>query len=348
MSRPDKIVLTGATGFIGSALLLKLITDFNISSEAIILIVRRRPDSEESLLANRLTRAGLKAPDYISRFTYVETSFENEENFVRSLNELGANLSGAKFSLVHLAAIIRAKGPQAFQTQQRLNFGVTKDLLKFCEKFGAAQFVYLSSVVAFGASLKSQPRSEKDFVSFSFFSRALSYYKTKRMAHEYVQNFVTKTSRTIFCPSIVHGALERSKDSRSHLRALERGALSWAPRGVINIVSLQRVVNEISHSVFSGQNKAFECRLLVEQNVSNREYFQFYTNLYGKGQKIKSLPWILSPLIILFACLAAVFRVPLAYALQGLVAATANLKFISEKKFLDKDQSVDEILKGIS
>lgn len=346
--KEHKYLITGATGFIGSALVAELLLNHGVLSENIYLLVRKRPDPKDSLLAKRLRLVGLDADLVLKNIHIVETSFESERIFQNTLKGLVSALGGFPWLCVHLAAIIKAKGEGAIDQQRRLNLGVTQDLLNFCNKHGASNFIYLSSMVAFGVSLSAAPRSEKDFERFPFLSRAMPYYSSKRQAHEWLRMQHVRVPRVILCPSIVHGALENEKDSRAHLRALESGRLRWAPAGEVNIVSLRRVVEECVVEIQREPTAPIRERLLVEKNTSLQSYFQHYANRFGKKQKIHRFPALIGPVLWLFTALVALLRRHITPTLEGAVGGSSFLNFESEFPFKSRAKSLEEIVEGIT
>jgi nucleoside-diphosphate-sugar epimerase len=309
-----KYLITGGTGFIGSEVVARLAR--RIAPENIVLLLRRIPSNENSLFRMRLNEHGQS--EIFSSLKYVESDFLDSDRFQRSLEGLGQG----PWVVIHMAAIISGLHSTP-EEQERVNVGVTRDLLEWSAKVKACRFIYLSSVVAFGGIAKPRLRNEDDFAQFPAICRKLGYFRTKRDAHEQVLAHA-RAPTTIYCPSIVHGSLEHFKDSRGHLRALREGRLRMAPGGGGNFVSLDRVSEAIVREALESKAQAsleesasfsFKMRtqLLVDRNMTYAEYFKFYLNVYRKHQglspesrepTIRALPTSLGPALRILIPLA--------------------------------------------
>ncbi len=282
-SKPQSLLVTGVTGFIGSEILARLIK----SKIRVVALARKKPDARNSLLAMRFKEHGLD-PDYeINRIEWKETPFEDEKRFRNTLSSLDSNKYD--WRVLHLAAIIKAVSNN--NAQDRLNIGVTEDLLNWANRV-RAPFYYMSSVVAFGVNQNSTDRDESTFESWEPFNEKIAYYRTKRLSHIHVKEHA-QCGGAIFCPSVVHGALEQFKDSRGHLRALKSGKLSLAPRGGANFVSLDHVASVIVDSLLETKVTAVEGgiqeRLLVGVNLKIVDYFNLYIEIYKEHLKAQGL-----------------------------------------------------------
>ncbi len=298
----NKVLLTGATGFLGSEVAARLLKTRPF--ESIVLLGRRRPKVAGSLLALRLAEHGLD-PRLIEKVSFVEADFGDESAFRAALRGLGPELDGA--AVVHMAAVIHRQG--SVQEQTRVNVGATDDLVDWCNERGG-KFVFISSVVCFGGSDTPVVRSEKDFPEVTGPGHRFDYFRTKHEAHMRVLKRSRKPA-VFLCPGIVHGSLEGFKDSRGHLKALREGRLSLAPSGGGNFVGLDRVAQATVDAALRESPARVETRLLVDRNMSYLDYFQLYVNLArgAQAQKIRAVPR--------FASLAA-------RALQGALDASGG------------------------
>jgi|GEM_PF-1147801 len=301
----QRLLITGVTGFIGSEVLARLVVDERVSK--ITVLARKKPDLEKSLLARRFQEHGIDAAR-IDTLEWIEVPFEDEERFRHVLASLSRQ---DNWRVLHMAAIIKSsKGNEAVD---RLNIGVTQDLLNFANERGAA-FYYMSSVVAFGTSSERRVRNEADLSRWEKHNDLYPYYATKRAAHEWVLKNA-KVPGWLFCPSIVHGSLEGSKNSRGHLKALREGRLKWAPSGGANFVALADVAGPISETLLSGllDGPTPRTRLLVGPNLRFAEYFNLYLDVYREtleksgvtsgahfpSQQVEALPGWLSGIAVM-------------------------------------------------
>jgi nucleoside-diphosphate-sugar epimerase len=269
----QKLLLTGVTGFIGSEVLARLVKDERASK--ITVLARKKPDPEKSLLAKRFVEHGIDPISQINAIEWIELPFEDEARFRATLEALPRQ---DNWRVLHMAAIIKGSSENA--AVERLNLGVTQDLLNFANE-RQAPFYYMSSVVAFGTTSDRRVRSEKDFSHWESHNNFFPYYATKRAAHEWILSNA-KVPGWLFCPSVVHGTLEGSKNSRGHLLSLREGRLKYAPSGGANFVTLREVAGPIAETVLSRafDGKTPQARLLVGPNLRLVDYFNFYLDTY--------------------------------------------------------------------
>jgi len=327
-----KVIITGATGFIGSSLVVELLKR-GWDSKNLVLLQRSIPEFKSTLIFERLEAEGLGALGDSLQFAQIDFADPNE--FQAQLERLTVDEGSV---VVHLAAMIHAKGDQ-FELQKRINIGVTKDLANFCENKNIA-FVYLSSVVAFGGTCKNEIRTEDSFSSFEWANQLFPYYATKREIHKTLVSRA-QLKGAILCPSIVHGAFENRKDSRGHIKALLAGRLSWAPPGGGNIVGLDRVVNALVENVEKKHSK-LSTQLLVDENVMFKDYFQQIVNLSRhKSNVVKALP---RPLVVLiFFCYLPFAKFWKPSALLGLFQGSLFLFFKSNFKQSDSKGAYESL-----
>ena len=292
--------MTGCTGFLGSDVFAKLIVS-GIKLENIILLGRKKPQTEKSLLGLRLKENGLSAATLLDKIEFIELDFENEKSFQQGLESKLKPRLKPGFTMVHMAAMISTPKDANVEAQTRANVGVTEDLFNFCSQTQAGRFVFTSSVVAWGGEAKTEIRSEKDFINFNPLCWTLPYFSTKRTAHEKVLDLARKSGipTHLLCPGIIHGTLDYQKTSRKFLKLLTEGRLPAIPPGGGNIVGLDRVTQSVLDSIskpLATADKPF-VQLVVDENLSFREYFQKYLSAWGKvtGQKIPPMPRFIPP-----------------------------------------------------
>jgi nucleoside-diphosphate-sugar epimerase len=276
----QKLLVTGVTGFLGSEVLARIVADER--SSKICVLARKKADTQKSLLAQRFREKGLD-PARIDALEWIEVPFEDESRFRQALEALPTQ---DNWRVLHMAAIIKSSKNNT--AVERLNLGVTRDLLEF-SNLRRAPFYYTSSVVAFGTTADRIVRTESDFHHWELHNKLYPYYSTKRAAHEWIMENA-RVPGWLFCPSIVHGSLEGSKNSRDHLKALREGRLKFAPSGGANFVALKDVARPIAETVLSGflQGKAPQARLLVGPNLRFTEYFNLYLDVYREHLESKN------------------------------------------------------------
>ena len=324
-------VLTGTTGFIGSEVLARLVT--NVRPEQIILLGRRKPEAGRGLLWLRFREHGLDFETTFQRIHFVNSDFGNPDLFRKSLEDVKALMPAhANFRLLHMAALIQPLSDKEASIQSRINIGVTQDLLNWAASRNAEAFLYLSSMVAWGGSRMPVVRTEKDYTNFPKESRSFDYFRTKRVAHDWLLANA-KIPLVLLCPGIVHGAFEHFKSSRAHLLKLRNGELKFAPPGGGNFVGLDRVSGCIVQRLLQKETyKDVVTQLLVDRNMTYKDYFQLYVDLARPKEKtrIRLVPGWLAGFAIGFCHTARMLRLKAPHVLAGLAQASFYLWFESE------------------
>jgi nucleoside-diphosphate-sugar epimerase len=331
MSDPEVLIhdgpflLTGVTGFLGSEVFCRLVR--SVGYDRVYCMVRKAP-AEGSIFHKRLAEHGIEAD--FNKIRFLITDFTTTESLATALELAKSQLD--KFAVVHMAAIIHAKGAEEKLAQQRLNIEVTDELLDWSQKF-ASHFVYISSVVSFGATLcAAKPRGESSFETFPFVSRFFSYYTSKRESHQRVIARA-KVPVVLLCPGIIHGSLEMEKSSRKHLQYLREGKLKVAPSGSGNFVGLDRVAQSVVQSAMLRSKEPVQTRLLVDENLSFATYFTRYVRLArGQSEKpIRAVPrlvgWVALGLHAVLSSVGIGFSI-----LESLAQGTLHLSFESEHR----------------
>ncbi len=345
MAGTDIILLTGATGFLGSEIFCRLADIYPV--ENLWLLGRRIPADDGGLFSLRL-REKNKA-DLFPRLKAFQLNFADAAQFQAGLESLPLGPQ-KKFRILHLAALIHAASGDRVK-QDRMNIGVTEDLISFALKKSCQHFVYASSVVAFGGTLKRSLRSEKDFSHFPKESLHHNYFSSKRLAHEALLKESAQLPLTILCPSIVHGSLEHFKDSRAHLKSLRQGRLNLAPSGGGNFVGLDLVGQAFAKALSDPppQKAQVETQLLVDKNLSYEDYFNLYikscAELLGTApRKVRRIPLALCRLAFVIDKTLKKWQIPVPHVLAGLAQATLYLYFSSERA-LPRTEGVEAALK---
>ena len=334
MSASKKILLTGVTGFIGSDLYLRLLESYN--PEDIHLLLRKNPDSQNSLLANRLK-------EYKQPWTLFEQSpkhyadFSDQDSLKVALDRL-PDLKDCV--VIHLAAMIDASKAQKDE-QKKINQGATGALLDWANH-NASLFLYSSSVAAFGGSTSEAVRSEKDYPIFESQNKTISYMESKRAAHEYVLNH-SKIPAYLLCPGIVHGSLEYFKSSRSHISKVLK-KLNYLPYGGVSLSSLDffnKAVLKLLSSDYSVNAKS-QVYLTIQENLLLADYFSLMAKVCGLQKSFRSYPRFFSRTVMHLHKFCVGLNVLL---FEKLLTASQFYYFESEKKWDFEFKSIEDSLK---
>ena len=262
-----KVLVTGATGFLGGWLVRRLLAEGHE-----VRIIKRANSSLEEL-------EGLKL-DIVSGDVTDELS----------LHSACRNID----SVFHLAGLI-AYTPTQRTAMERVNVGGTANVLNACRANGVRRLLHLSSVVAIGASFDGKsPLNENS--EYNVAELNLGYFETKHLAERLVQNAVLKNEidAVMVNPSTVYGSADAKKGSRSTQLKVARGKFPMYPPGGVNVVSVEDVVEGIIAAWKKGIKG--ERYILASENLLLKEVFDKIAGFAG----VKP-PWFALPRPAVFA-----------------------------------------------
>ena len=171
-----KIFITGATGYIGQKLALRLADDGN----EIVALVR---DEQKAMLL--LSHQNIR---------FVTGDLLNKEELCKAMESCKA--------VYHLAALASVwhKNPNAFQ---EINFTGLKNVLDCCVKFGIKNLVFTSTAGVVGDSADGKPVAEYTNINPKL---ETAYEKSKVDAENLLKTYVERGVRGVIVnPSRVYG-----------------------------------------------------------------------------------------------------------------------------------------------
>lgn len=240
-----KILLTGATGFVGSWLAKKLI------NEGHSVHILRRQSSDTSQLQS--------------------LSLVHEFGDVTDIDSL--NSSFKKVDCVfHLAGCIGYSTAMR-SNMEKVNIEGTKNVISSCIKNDIKKLVYMSSVVAIGSSFDGkQPLNESSPYNVAHLN--LGYFETKHKAEE----LVIKASRdgqvdsVILNPTTIYGPGDAKKGSRKVQVKVAQGRMPFYTSGGVNVVHVEDVI-EATYNAFQ-HGKCGERYILGSENITIQTLFK--------------------------------------------------------------------------
>ncbi|MEQ1875037.1 MAG: NAD-dependent epimerase/dehydratase family protein [Bdellovibrionia bacterium] len=247
-----KVLVTGATGFLGSWLTRRLVqSDLDVR-------VLCRPTSD---------LADLEGLRYEKALGDV-TDFE-------SLKRAAAGVD----TVFHLAGVIAYTKSERAQ-MNRVNIDGTEHAVRACIENGVRRLVHMSSVVAVGASLDGKvPLNENSQFNLSHWN--LGYCETKKRGEEIVVE-ATRTrglDAVILNPATVYGGGDAKKGSRKTQLKVAQGRFPFYTPGGVNIVAVDDVVEATIKAWQIG--KSGERYILGGENVTIKKLFELIAQAAG-------------------------------------------------------------------
>lgn len=248
-----KILVTGATGFIGSAVTRALVQN----KKSVRCLVRKGSD-----ISNL---EGLK----------VEYAYGD----VTDLDSVRRAVKGCD-QVIHLAAIyaIWLKDPNLMY---RVNVNGTQKVLTACRDAKVKKIVYVSSTAALGAHGKT-PANES--AVYNMESAGDDYFKSKFQAEQLVLDFAAKgLPVTIVNPTVPIGARDiKPTPSGALIINVMKGLLPGYIDGGLNLIDVEDCAAGIVKALERG--KRGEKYVLGNRNVSMKEFFDLIVKVAGTGK----------------------------------------------------------------
>lgn len=241
-----KLLITGATGFVGGWLCKKLLQE---NHELRIL---HRTSSDLSDID------GLEYESFIGDVTDLN-----------SLKKACQNVD----SVFHLAGVV-GYSKAARPLMQKVNVEGTKNLLEACIQNNIHRILHFSSVVAIGSSFKSDTILNEES-PFNIHHLNLGYFETKHQAENLVLD-ATKSGRieaVIVNPSTIYGPADAKKGSRKTQVKVAKGNFPFFTSGGVNIASVYDVVDATYQAWKSGTPG--KRHILAGENITIKQLFEY-------------------------------------------------------------------------
>lgn len=210
------VLVTGATGFVGSWLVRRLVE----RGEQVRVLHR----SESSLTE-------LNGLPFVSCVGDI-TDFASLESACLDVD-----------TVYHLAGVVGYSRAMRAQ-MERVNVQGTRNVITAIRgrKSHAPKLVYMSSVVAVGASFNGQPLNEESPYNLSALN--LGYFETKKAAEDAVVAACKngEVDAVILNPSTIYGAGDARKGSRKTQLKTAQGKMPFYTSGGVSVVSVHDVV----------------------------------------------------------------------------------------------------------
>lgn len=246
-----KILVTGATGFIGHHLVHQL-----ISQNHEVSILSRSPKISEDLQKLPLK---IRPGDITDSLALLQAT-EGQDR------------------VYHLAGMIAYK-PSERAAMEKVNVQGTQKLMDACVTHQTPEVIYMSSVVAIGASFDGNPLDENS--PYNIAHLRLGYFDTKHEAEKIVKTAVEHNGLKAFIlnPSTVYGAGDATKGSRSVQKKVAAGKFPFIPPGGVNVVHINDVLYCLEQLPLKG--RPGERYIVAGENLLLKDVFQRIAQIAG-------------------------------------------------------------------
>ncbi len=254
-----KVLLTGATGFLGTAVTRKL-----AEAGHTLRVLHRRSSSTTSIQPYTRDLRAVELTDPI------ET--------VRAASEMDA--------IVHLAADLShwsAHRDRIFRT----NVIGTRVMAEAAKTAGVPLFVHTSSIAAVGFSADGTPINET--ASNNFLPLKLLYHESKRLAEEEALDAVRYGVRVVILnPGVLYGPRSLEHTFGHTMLELAKGRVPGHPTGGLSIADVDDVAQAFVAALDRGQGG--RRYLLAGTNVTYEQAFQAQAKAVGATYQGRALP----------------------------------------------------------
>ncbi|NTV06110.1 MAG: SDR family oxidoreductase [Chlorobiaceae bacterium] len=263
-----KILVTGATGFLGSSLVKKL----TATEDEVSILVRK--SSDLTSLSDVLHKVKLVYGD------------------ITDLDSLGPALQG--INLVYHSAGLTYMGDKKNALLYKINVEGTRNMLQASVAAGVTRFVHVSSITAVGIAFDKKPVDES--VSWNFHSISLEYARTKHLSEVEVAEAIKKgLDCVIVNPAFVFGAGDINFNAGRIIKDIYNRRLPFYPLGGICVVDVEIVADTIMAAMEKG--KTGERYILGGENVSYKMLADTISRITGAPRVLFPLPFWMAKIL---------------------------------------------------
>jgi dihydroflavonol-4-reductase len=301
-----KVLVTGATGFVGSQLAAELLR------RGYAVRVLRRANS------NLLTLDGLEVEHVLGDVT--------DAAAVRRA------VTGCEV-VYHVAAVSSYWRSQRDHIY-RVNVGGTRNVMQACLESGAPRVVHTSTAAAVGLRTDGEPADED--TPYDDRLKTMPYSHSKHLAEQEVRAAVAQgLSAVIVNPVAVFGAGDHNMISSSMVVELARRPLPAVPPGGIAVADIAAVV--AGHLAAAERGRDGERYILGGENLTYRQIAAVVSEVVGRAAPRWTIPgWVLPPAA---ACLDAYNRV----SRRTPIASGEQVRLSGYNAFFKSDKAMREL-----
>ncbi len=258
-----KILVTGATGFIGSVLVKKLADS---SSNEVSIIVRK--SSDLTSLEGVLDKVKLVYGDITDRAS------------------LDSAMQGIDY--VYHSAGLTYMGDKKNELLYKINVNGTRNILEASLAAGVKRVVHVSSITAVGVAFDKKPLSESS--EWNFHAINLEYARTKHLSEVEVAKAIKQgLDCVIVNPAFVFGAGDINFNAGRIIKDIYNRKLPFYPLGGVCVVDVETVAETIISAMELG--KTGERYIIGGENVSYKQLADTISRITGAPKVLFPLPY---------------------------------------------------------
>jgi dihydroflavonol-4-reductase len=264
----NNILVTGATGFIGSRLVEKLVA----TPDRISVLVRK--NSDLSALSGKLDKIQLVYGD------------------VTDGDSVANAMAGIDY--VYHVAGLTYMGDKKTELLYRINVTGTKNVLHSALESGVKRVLHVSSITAVGIASGKKPVDES--VKWNFDAVKLEYARTKHLAELEVADALNKGLDTVIVnPAFVFGAGDMNFNAGRLIKDVNNRLIPFYPLGGICVIDVDIVAETIITAMEKGRKG--ERYIIGGENVSYKQLVDTISKITGAPKVLLPLPYWLAKIL---------------------------------------------------
>ncbi|PIS11510.1 MAG: dihydroflavonol 4-reductase [Bdellovibrio sp. CG10_big_fil_rev_8_21_14_0_10_47_8] len=297
-----RVLVTGANGFLGSWVVRRLIQEGN----HVFPLIRKSSNLSE-------------LDGIVADYRYGD---------VTDLHSLLDAFHGID-TVFHLAGLIAYKKSERTR-MENINVGGTANVLEACRANSVRKLVYLSSVVAVGASFTPDHILNEDS-EYNLSDLNMGYFETKRKAEHLVKEACDKNrvDAVMLNPSTIYGPGDAKKGSRKTQVKVARGEFPFYTSGGVNVVSVHDAVDGILSAWKKGRTG--ERYILAGENILIKDLFAIIARCAGERPPTLELPTSALHAMGIFGDILATVGLPSSISRENAWSSTLYHWFDSSK-----------------
>ncbi len=261
MADSPTILVTGATGLVGSTLTRQLVR------EGANVRIFHRPSSSMDLLGEVADRV------------------ESAEGDVRDARSVLRAMDGVQ-QVYHAAAKV-SFNPRNRSVLRDVNVGGTANVVNASLRAGVNRLVHTSSMAAFGRPQRDAPIDET--TEWRGASHRSDYAQSKADAEREVHRGIAEGfDAVIVNPALIFGTGRPGEGTRRIVDAVRTERIPAAPRGGTNVVDVEDVAAGMRRAMAQGETG--RRYFLGSENQSWMEIFQILADAFGADAPTRTVP----------------------------------------------------------